>query len=425
MASIMNPSNKPAADPVGAPDLAGLCQKIRRAADLVRVTAVSLHDAAGETLWLTESSMGPDEHNAVCEAAEGFRNPHATPIVSHDLGDSRSAVLIRLAGSRQVTLGIVMLIVDSRAIGPAARGLSKLVTPAMQSALEEFTSIRIATLAKSVPVPPPARQQVTTPVSPQLDRLNAALRANPIALHAQKLVPLSRGGSVQRYEILLRNGASTDRNAAPEAMLKSAVDSGLGSMIDRRVLTELIGWLIRHPGIWQDGHSRFTMNLTATALFDEHFLKFVELCIGKASLPQGLIGFEASVPSLGKAGTRLPHIAATLQHIGCPLVLDDFDLRTECFSLLRLPGVNLLKLSHTVTAQLRSDRIAQATVTAVAQMSRVLGIHTVAKRTESAAEHEWLTALGVDFVQSSAFSPPVPLETLASGHPRKEGISAS
>ncbi len=421
----MKPSNQPSAGPLDAPDLASLCQKIRRAADAVRVSAVSLHDAAGETLWLTESSMGPDEHNAVCEAAEGFRNPQATPIIAHDLGDSRSAVLIRLAGSRQVTLGIVMLIVDSRAIGPAARGLSKLMTPAMQSALEEFTGIRIATLAKTTPVPPPARQQVTTPVSPQLDRLNAALRANPIALHAQKLVPLARGGNVQRYEVLLRNGASTDRNAAPEAMLKSAVDSGLGSMIDRRVLTELIGWLIRHPGIWQDGHSRFTMNLTATALFDEHFLKFVELCVGKASLPQGLIGFEASVPTLGKAGARMPHIAATLQRIGCPLVLDDFDLRTECFSLLRLPGVNLLKLSHTVTAQLRSDRIAQATVTAVAQMSRVLGIHTVAKRTESAAEHEWLTALGVDFVQSSAFSPPVPIETLASGHPRQEGISAS
>ena len=36
-------------------------------------------------------------------------------------------------------------------------------------------------------------------------------------------------------------------NAAPQAMLKAAVENGLGSMIDRRVITELIGLLVRHP----------------------------------------------------------------------------------------------------------------------------------------------------------------------------------
>ncbi len=105
-------------------------------------------------------------------------------------------------------------------------------------------------------------------------------------------------------------------------------------------------------------------------------------------------------------------VALALNRIGCPLILDDFNLRTECFELLRLPGVRLLKLSHTVTLQLRTDKIAQASITAVAQMARVLGIHTVAKRTESAAEQEWLTALGVDFVQSNAFSPPVSIDSL-------------
>jgi EAL domain-containing protein (putative c-di-GMP-specific phosphodiesterase class I) len=40
-------------------------------------------------------------------------------------------------------------------------------------------------------------------------------------------------------------------------------------------------------------------------------------------------------------------------------------------------------------------------------------MHTVAKRTESAAEQEWLTALGVDFVQSNSMSPPAPIESLS------------
>jgi EAL domain-containing protein (putative c-di-GMP-specific phosphodiesterase class I) len=39
-------------------------------------------------------------------------------------------------------------------------------------------------------------------------------------------------------------------------------------------------------------------------------------------------------------------------------------------------------------------------------------MHTVAKRTETAAEQEWLTALGVDFVQSNFISPPVTIDSL-------------
>ena len=437
------PNKSSVAGRAAGPDLDALCQQIRTAAEPVRVAAVSLHDAAGEMLWLTESSMGPDEHNAVRDAAEAFREQQATPIITHDLGDSRSAVLIRVVGSQRATLGIVMLIVDSRAIAPQGRGISKVMTPAMQRALTDFTKARIATMAVAPAHPIAAAAPVSTPrpapgkspapsnasprppaapaagtrsqpaVSPEVDKLNAALRRSPIALFVQRLVPLSKGSSLQRFEVLLRSKSGSAPNLAPEAMLKAAVEHGLGSMIDRRVLTELIGWLVRHPRVWQNEQALFSVNLTATALHDEHFIKFVELCLHKASLPGGLIGFEVDVPTASKLGKKMTDVAVALQRIGCPLILDDFNLRTECFELLRLPGVKMLKLSPAVTLQMRSDKVSQASITAVAQMARVLGIHTVAKRTESPAEQEWLTALGVDFVQSNAFSPPVAIDTLA------------
>ena len=55
---------------------------------------------------------------------------------------------------------------------------------------------------------------------------------------------------------------------------------------------------------------------------------------------------------------------------------------------------------------MRTDKLSQAAITAVVQMARVLGMYTVAKRTDTQAEQEWLTALGVDFIQSNAMSPP-------------------
>jgi EAL domain-containing protein (putative c-di-GMP-specific phosphodiesterase class I) len=46
------------------------------------------------------------------------------------------------------------------------------------------------------------------------------------------------------------------------------------------------------------------------------------------------------------------------------------------------------------------------------QTAKVMGLQTVAKRVLGGDHNNWLTALGVDFVQSFEVSPPVALETL-------------
>jgi hypothetical protein len=184
----------------------------------------------------------------------------------------------------------------------------------------------------------PAQRAEREPVSPEVDRLHAALRRSPIALAVQRLIPLTKGSKLKRFEVLLRSSSSSAPNEAPQAMLKAAVEHGLGSMIDRRVVTELIGWLVHHPNVWQDNGSMFSVNLTKTALHDEHFMKFVGLCLEKSSLPQGTIGFEVDVATAVKCSDRIAGVAAGLQRLGCPLVLDDFSMRTECFSAAAFAG---------------------------------------------------------------------------------------
>ena len=406
-------------------DYGAICESLRAALEPARSHAISLHDEHGNVLWLSSGSMGPDEHNVVREAIEAFADPNAAPVLGFDLGNSRSAVMVRTIDSRLNMVGAVMIVMDSRAI---ARGATKLMTPKLQRALLEFAATRPqrapaapTALAAPRPVPPPTLQPVKPSpalararkgVTPEIDRLHAALRKSPIALHVQRLVPLSKGGLLKRYEVLLRSKSETAPNVAPQAMLKAAVDNGLGSMIDRRVITELIGWLVHHPDVWQNNEAMFSVNLTSTALQDEHFIKFVELCLAKSSMPKGTIAFEIDTTTALALADRIAEVAAALHRLGCPLVLDDFAMRTECFALLRLPGVRYVKLAPEITAKMRTDKISQAAITAVVQMARVLGMHTVAKRTETPAEQEWLTALGVDFVQSNSISPPIAIESL-------------
>jgi EAL domain-containing protein (putative c-di-GMP-specific phosphodiesterase class I) len=400
-------------------------------------------------------------------------------VLSFDLGDMRSAFMVRAINSRRVMVGMVMLVMDTRIL---SKGATRLMTPKLQKALVEFASVRPDRgpplpspsasglhLAQTAPKPastpvhtpapsrppaatqaPPAAMPPTRPtpprtfappaqapapapanaartparapaaaappqseVSPEIDRLHAALRKSPIALHVQRLMPLTKGSQTKRYEVLLRSSTDNSPNAAPQAMLKAAVENGLGSMIDRRVISELIGWLVRHPESWQSNEVMFSVNLTSTALHDEHFIKFIELCLLKSALPKGIIAFEIDAATAATLSEKIAEVAAALHRLGCPLILDDFALRTECFTLLRLPGVRYVKLSPEITAKMRTDKISQASITGVVQMAHVLGMHTVAKRTDTAAEQEWLTALGVDFVQSNSLSPPVSIDTLS------------
>jgi EAL domain-containing protein (putative c-di-GMP-specific phosphodiesterase class I) len=523
-------------------DFDAVCQKVRAAVEPNRTHAVSLHDETGDVLWLSESSMGPDEHNAVREAAEAFGNPAAAPILSYDLGDSKSAVMVRAVNTRRAIVGLIMIVMDTRIV---AQGAPKLMTPKLQRALVQFAGMRPDRAPAAPPEAPPSPPRAPAPapatsrsapptaarvpsgppasaplsvgprtiaaqleqivsrgtvrstptldpgtssrpasyvshvgaartaspspaasaahaaphaishvtprtasrpaahptshparsappaigvvlpaedpvekqlahkgVPPEIDRLNAAMRKSPIVLHVQRLVPLSKGSQLRRYEVLLRSGSEDAPNSAPHAMLKAAVENGLGSMIDRRVVTELIGWLVRHPDTWHANEVMFSVNLTTTALHDEHFIKFIELCLAKSSLPKGTIAFEIDAPTALTLADKISDVATALHRLGCPLVLDDFALRTECFDLLRLPGVRYLKLASDLTSRMRSDKVSQAAITAVVQMARVLGMHTVAKRTDTAAEQEWLTALGVDFVQSNAISPAVAIDSL-------------
>ncbi len=413
-------------------DYDAVCGRFRAALEPARAHSISLHDEHGEVLWLSEGSLGPDEHDAVRQALDAFGDPNEPAVRFHALGDTLSAALLRVVGAHRTFVGLVMLVVDARFARPLERAPARLITPKLQMAIAEFAELRSQLLPAAAappravasppavappraPAPPPAAARPSVP--PQMDRLHEALRRTPLSLHVQRLVPLVKGSQLTRFEVLLRSPAADAPNAAPQAMLKTAVEHGLGSMIDRRVVTELIGWLVRHPEVWRSRAMLFSVNLTVTALHDEHFLKFVELCLIKAALPRAMIGFEVEGAVAARFARQMPAVAAALVRLDCPLVLDDFMLRTECFELLRLPGVRYLKFASAVTARMRTDKVAQASITAMVQMARVLGMHTVAKRTETVGEQEWLTALGVDFVQSHTLSPPEPLESLARAAP--------
>jgi EAL domain-containing protein (putative c-di-GMP-specific phosphodiesterase class I) len=250
-------------------------------------------------------------------------------------------------------------------------------------------------------------------LDPALDRHYAALRAQPIVLYVQQLEPLVEGNRIRRYEILLRTGSEHGRSKAPTAMIDAAAKHGLGSVVDRRVITDLVIWLARNPEAWRTDPINVSVNLSPTALVDPHFFKFLDLCMTKGDLPRGMIAFELDASLCAQSPERTAEAAQLLSALGCTIILDDFMLHEGHVELMGLKGLRMLKLHRQLTTDIGADTRRQAVVAGIAQMACVLGMHTCAKAVESREEVRSLAALKVDFSQGFAFSMPAPLASLS------------
>ena len=167
-------------------DFDAVCQKVRAAVEPARAHAVSLHDEQGDVLWLSESSMGPDEHNAVREAIEAFSNPSGPPVLVSDLGDSRSAVLLRAVNARRAMVGVIMIIMDARVVRQDARGALKIMTPKLQRALVDFAAMR----PDSAPPPAtPARAGAAAPLALVNDTSAPPAASRPAAMRTPPAAP--------------------------------------------------------------------------------------------------------------------------------------------------------------------------------------------------------------------------------------------
>jgi EAL domain-containing protein (putative c-di-GMP-specific phosphodiesterase class I) len=125
------------------------------------------------------------------------------------------------------------------------------------------------------------------------------------------------------------------------------------------------------------------------------------------------IGFEIAEPLCLQRRAQVERFITLCDKLGCFVVIDDFSLDSSITGLLRSKALRLVKIDPKLTSVALKDKLAQAMVVAIAQAVKVLGIHCAAKRVESQASLQWLTAIGCDFAQGSALAQVQSLESLA------------
>ena len=216
-----------------------------------------------------------------------------------------------------------------------------------------------------------------------------------------EVLPFSKlrtGGRTRRYEVLAR---SSHPNRVPQGF-------------DKIALQQVLAWMGANRAAWNLEPTSFTLNLSIATLEDERFPQFVASQLKANGIAPDNIGFEIAEPLCLQRRAQVERFITLCDKLGCFVVIDDFSLDSSITGLLRSKALRLVKIDPKLTSVALKDKLAQAMVVAIAQAVKVLGIHCAAKRVESQASLQWLTAIGCDFAQGTALAQVQSLESLVS-----------
>ena len=192
---------------------------------------------------------------------------------------------------------------------------------------------------------------------------------------------------------------------------------------DALVLQRLLGWLAAHRAAWNSQPTSFTVNLSIATLEDERFAQKMAATLNSHGIAADTIGFEIAEALCTQRRAQVERFITQCDKVGAWVVIDDFSFDSQVLPLLRSKALRLVKIDSKLSSSALKDKLSQAMVVATVQAAKVLGIHCAAKKVDSQAALQWLTAIGCDFAQGQALARPQPLDSLASS-PDPTGISA-
>jgi EAL domain-containing protein (putative c-di-GMP-specific phosphodiesterase class I) len=265
--------------------------------------------------------------------------------------------------------------------------------------------------AAAAPAATPAAAPVPAAAPPAAaPAVTAAIAAAPADASVQlEVLPFGKlraGGQTRRFQVIAR-AAGAGRDPAAQ---------------DAQVLQRLMGWLAAHRAAWNSQPTGFTLNLSIATLEDERFAQKLSGALNSHGIAGDTFGFEIAEALCSQRRAQVERFIAQCEKAGAWIVIDDFSFDSQVLALLRSKAVRVVKIDTKLTSSALKDKLCQAMVVATVQAAKVLGIHCAAKKVDSQAALQWLTAIGCDFAQGAAVGGVQSLDSLASS-PDPTGLS--
>ena len=236
--------------------------------------------------------------------------------------------------------------------------------------------------------------------------IRAALRQEALTLHYQPRLELG-SGIVRGGEALIR-WPHRSRGPMPPAFFlpvaeRSELISEIGAWVLRTACREAAGWSDQAIGL--------AVNIAGRQLREGALLAQLAAALEESGFPPERLELELGEASLTDLDTDQLLALCAVRDLGVGVALDDFGTGHASLSMLKRLPLTTVKLDRSLVRGLPHEQEDAAIARAVVQTGLALGLAVVAEGVETAAQRDFLTAIGCTEAQGFLFSPAVPAAT--------------
>ena len=237
--------------------------------------------------------------------------------------------------------------------------------------------------------------------------LRKALSGSGLDLAYQPIVR-STDGLVTGVEALLRWTHPVSGPIPAMTAIQVAERSGLildvGAWVLRRACNDQARWLLAYP----DQPLDLAVNISARQVTSPGFVALVADTLKTTGMAPNALVLEVTEGIFMEDGERAMTVLHELKDLGVRLALDDFGTGYSSLNYLRRFPVDIVKIDQGFVADIGRDPAAAAIVTAVTQLTHVLGMTVIAEGVETEKQREKLVLMGCDLSQGFLFAEAIP-----------------
>lgn len=251
-------------------------------------------------------------------------------------------------------------------------------------------------------------QQQTTRILELGNALHHALERNELYLHYQPQFSV-HDQSVIGAEVLLRWNHPELGNVSPAEFIPIAEENGMilpiGEWVLRKATAMAKEWMDQgYPPII------LAINLSAVQFRSDNLPSLVSSILEEVGLPPEYLELELTESIAMHDPQRAISMMNELHQQGIRISIDDFGTGYSSLSYLKKFNIYKLKIDQSFVRDIDIDPEDKAIVSAIINMSKSLGLLTIAEGVETIGQLSYLQEQGCDEIQGYYFSKPLPQE---------------
>lgn len=254
-------------------------------------------------------------------------------------------------------------------------------------------------------------------------QLRNALLHKEFSLEYQ--IQVNANGDPIGLETLLRWHNNELGEVSPAEFIPIAEKSGLIYSIGEWVIKEALNDYKRILPILQNKKLLLSINVSVMQLENIHFRLSLERIMKEAEVSGDNILLEITETALMHNQEYILKVMTHIKRLGIRFALDDFGMSYSSLQYLKKLPVSFIKIDKGFIRDMTKNNSDEKIVFAAIQLSKALGIYSIAEGVERIEQYTMLRQMGCAFMQGYYFGKPQPIQKLLQSDPLNKWLSVT